>query len=262
MREEGSVLLAAVCSHHPGIRLAETRLLEEVFPDARVSAYSLGWAMLSDHSREPFDLILLSSDQIDITLREAVEAARNIASQTHVIIAAESRTLVFDGAQSLPCAIAERENGLREMLCALQSRRESDPDAAAPMLLMHDSGGRRRIPASDIRFIMASDHTLYCRTRSCGTLRMSMTMNEALRLLEPFGYIRTHRQYIVRIAEIRMMMPGERRAVMLYGGEQLPVSRGCVKAVMQAIDRHTRQVMRPDPFLVEQILESFTENCI
>ena len=255
-------MLAAVCSQHPAIRLSETALLEEIFPDARGSAYSLGWALLSDHSREPFDLILIASDQLDITLREAVEAARNISPQTQVIIAAESRSLVFDGALTLPCSIVERENGLREMLCSLQSRRESDPDSAAPMLLMHDSGGRRRIPATDIRFIMARDHTLYCRTRSFGTLRMSMTMNEAMRLLEPFGYIRTHRQYIVRISEIRMMMPGQQRAVMLYGGEQLPVSRGCMTAVMQAIDRHTRHIMRPDPFLVGQILESFTENCI
>lgn len=94
-------------------------------------------------------------------------------------------------------------------------------------------GGAMKLAAEDILYVESQGHTLIYHTRGRDYVS-SGTMGEAEKTLEPLGFFRANKGYLVNLAHV----DGVQDQCALVGGASLPVSRARKGAFLEALTRH------------------------
>jgi two-component system, LytTR family, response regulator len=133
--------------------------------------------------------------------------------------------------QTLPgLARADTEARLRDLLRTVQS------EHYAERLLIRSAGEITVVPVSEIDSIRADgDYARILQGKQAHLLRETLQSLESR--LDPRVFIRIHRSHLVRLARVRrvkMLENGEGIAL-LHDGTELPVSRTCRDALVQAL---------------------------
>lgn len=102
----------------------------------------------------------------------------------------------------------------------------SGPGSDAECIWVRHNGGLVRIAFGDLRWIEAERDYVRFHLRDFSYLHRA-TMESIERLLGPHGFIRIHRRFLVRAAELNRVATGRkgRRHAVLAGGVELPVGR-------------------------------------
>lgn len=122
---------------------------------------------------------------------------------------------------------------------AVPVRRVRGPVTAGRLLLHPAPGLRRAIDPGDIFFLEATGDDTRVRTRGAHPLIDVRPLGELERILIPWGFVRTHRNYVVnpeRVREVRRRTRGEDWELKLDPpvNRVLPVSRSALGSLWAA----------------------------
>jgi DNA-binding LytR/AlgR family response regulator len=157
------------------------------------------------------------------------------ADDTHAVAAFELGAVDYVVKPVSPARLArtvERLRGLRE---------SAGPPAGPPpaaRVALEDGERTRLVKLAEIRYVQASGHLVSARVFE-GELRWKGSLTEAAARLEPAGFLRVHRAYLVnpeRVVEVEPFFGG---AYLLRVDDkarsEVPVSRNYLPAVRKAL---------------------------
>lgn len=112
------------------------------------------------------------------------------------------------------------------------------PPARVDRVLVEKAGKKLLIPVEDILYIMAKDDYSYLHTTS-GRYLSTMSLASLEAKLEPAGFFRVHRRYLVNLSCVKEVVPMYGGTMLLTlvdeAGTQIPVSRRRVPALKKAL---------------------------
>lgn len=120
------------------------------------------------------------------------------------------------------------------------SRSRPAPTERSRLLLLHPAPGQRdTIDPDDIFFLEATDDDTSVRTRRARRLKDVRTLGELETILRQWGFVRTHRNYVVNpnhVRQIRVRLGSKDWEVKLDPpvNRVLPVSRSALAALWAA----------------------------
>ena len=131
----------------------------------------------------------------------------------------------FDKALSRFMNIAQRQQQVENTIAMVQA--DSENVLPADRVVVKTAGKIRIIPLHTIHFIEAADDYTKIHTAD-GSFLKNKTMAFFERSLPPANFVRTHRSYIINIAEITRIEPLEKdnHVAVLRSGHKVPVSQG------------------------------------
>ena len=100
-------------------------------------------------------------------------------------------------------------------------------------------GGVQKLDIAGIYYVESQGHTLIYRTKT-GSFTSRGTMKELEETLEPYGFFRSNKGYLVNMKYVDGMKGG----CCVIGGDQLPVSRMKRKQFMEALVNYMSEVMK------------------
>ena len=115
--------------------------------------------------------------------------------------------------------------GDRQPLEDLGRLREERP-GAADRLLVREGTKIHVVASSSIDYVEAQDDYVFIRAGKLG-LRKKQTLSELEKRLEPAGFVRIHRCYLLNVTRLARIEPyaKDSRVVILQDGKRLPLSR-------------------------------------
>jgi DNA-binding LytR/AlgR family response regulator len=149
-----------------------------------------------------------------------------------------------------PLAAARVEQAVRRVRARLQrfdgapAYAPAAPELPPPRLA---SIPRIFIPAADHHLALAPDAIRFIEARDGGSLvhgddgthRLQATLDRLERLLTPFGFLRTHRAYLVNLHRVRALVPWSRHvhSLLLDGGKEthVPVAKSRLAAFRRSV---------------------------
>lgn len=194
---------------------------------------------------EPYDVVFLD---INLPGLSGIEASRVIgklerapqivfvtADDSHAVDAFELAAVdyvVKPVSQARLARTVERVRALRESAPPV-------PRAGAPLRVALEDGERQRlVRVAEIRYVQANGHLVTARVGE-GDLRWKGSLTDAAARLEPCGFLRVHRAYLVnpeRVVEVEPYFGG---AYLLRVDDkarsEVPVSRSYLPAVRKAL---------------------------
>lgn len=92
------------------------------------------------------------------------------------------------------------------------------------------------MPVKDVLCFEAEEKLVYAHTRE-GRMRTELTLQELEIWLEPKGFSRTHRAFLVRVADVKELVPwfAGTYELILTDGRRVPVSRRKVGLIKQSL---------------------------
>ncbi len=187
----------------------------------------------------PYDVVFLDIDMPGISgmqLAEALSQAERPPAVVFVTAHSEHAVKAFEVA-AVDYLVKPVE--LRRLQAAVARLRPAEEAPVRVERIPVEKGGRKLlIQVQDIYYVMAKDDYSYIFTENERFLStMSLAQLEAR--LEPQGFFRVHRRFVVNLAQVREVVPMYGGTMMLTlkdaAGTQVPASRRRVPALKKAL---------------------------
>lgn len=233
----------AVCAGDPALRAVLRRHCEDYFArrtaGCAVASFDSPPALLKqDAAGKRYDLYLLElacqgqSDMLPAGLAAAMEL-RKQGRRAPLAFAARSAAWAYyayraDAMQYLLCPVRY------EAMAALLDR-AVQPEYA-PALALPTAAGLRVLPFAQIEYVECTQHVVHFHLTSGEAVASLSQRAPFLQLAAPLladgRFVQNHRSYLVNLAEVRFLAPGE---VQMATGARLPLPHGREAAVRQAL---------------------------
>lgn len=232
----------AVCAEDPSLRTALQRHCEDYFArraDAcLVEPLDSPEALLArDAEKARYQLYLIElSGQPGGTLPAGLSAAMELRRRgRHTPLAFAARTPAW-------AYYAYRADAMQYLLCPVRYEaisallnRAVEPEYG-PALNLPTAAGLRVLPFAQIEYIECTQHVVHFHLTSGESVASLSQRVPFLQLATPLladgRFVQTHRSYLVNLAEVRLLTPGE---VQVASGARLPVPQGRAERVRQAL---------------------------
>ena len=195
----------------------------------------------------PHDVVFLDINLPGLSGLEAAKVIAALPNAPHVVFVTAHDTHALDAFELAavdylvkPVSQARLARSV-ERLRALRESSSPAPQSAngAPVRVALDDGDRTRlVKIADIRYVQANGHVVTARLFD-GDLRWKGSLSDAASRLEPAGFLRVHRAYLVnpeRVIEVEPFFGG---AYLLRVDDktrsEVPVSRNYLPAVRKAL---------------------------
>lgn len=237
---------ALIVDDEPLVRSELVYALERVAPEADVAEASDAVEALRELARTPYDVVFLDINLPGLNGLEAtrVIAALPAAPQVVFVTADDSRALAaFDVAAADYLVKPVSEERLARAVERVRAQRAGThaetEEASRPARVALEDGERTRlVKIADIRYVEANGHVITARVFE-GDLRWKGTLSECAARLEPLGFLRCHRAYLVnpeRVVEVEPYFGGSYLLrVDDKARSEVPVSRNFLPAVRKAL---------------------------
>lgn len=219
-------------------------LLGRVAPEFTITEAADAVEALQYLAASPYDVAFVDINLPGLSGLEATKVIAALPSPPHVVFVTADDSRAVDAfelaaidyvvkpvSQSRLARTVERLRALREGT--------APTGAEAPRRVALEDGERTRlVKVAEIRYVQANGHTVTARIGD-GDLRWKGSLADAAERLEPAGFLRVHRAYLVNPERVVEMEP-------FFGGSYLlrvddkarsevPVSRGYLPAVRKAL---------------------------
>lgn len=211
-------------------------IVREVLPEETVKTCLSGDALLEILDTEETDAVLLD---IDMPEKSGLEVAglMNAAGKKPILIFVTAHDeLVYDSLKYHPFAFV-RKRYLREELPEVLADCIREVRTREKKFHFRSEGGEVSVLLSDIRYFEAEGNYLIVHLQN-GTYRLRSTMTAVQNTLEPEGFIRVHKGFLVNQEFVTVMTQEELR---LVSGEAIPIGRLYAATVKEQILRYMRE---------------------
>lgn len=212
------------------------KMVRELMPEETVKTCLSGDALLEMLRTEEADAVLLD---IDMPEKSGLEVAglMNAAGKKPILIFVTAHDeLVYDSLKHHPFAFV-RKRYLREELPEVLADCIRELQTKEKRFHFRAEGGEVSVLLSDITYFEAEGNYLIVHLQT-GTYRLRSTMTAVQNTLEPEGFIRAHKGFLVNQEFVTVMTQDELR---LASGEVIPIGKLYAGTVKEQILRYMRE---------------------
>lgn len=234
---------ALVVDDEPLVRSELVYTLGKVAEDAEITEAGDAVEALAALAASPYDVVFLDIDLPGLSGLAATKVINAMPAAPQVVFVTAHDTYAVDAFELAAADYVvkpvsqERLARTLERLRAL--RGAGQPTGTALTRVALEDGERTRlVKLADIRYVQANGHLVTARIYE-GDLRWKGALTEAAARLEPAGFLRVHRAYLVnpdRVVEVEPYFGGT--YLLRVDDKQrseVPVSRGFLPAVRKAL---------------------------
>ena len=228
----------------PLVRSELIYVLGKAAPDFVISEASDAVEALQILAATPFDVAFVDINLPGLSGLEATKVIAALPSPPHVVFVTADDTRAVEAFELAAVDYVVKpvsQARLTRTVERLRSLRDGVVPAGTqtPRRVALEDGERTRlVKVAEIRYVQASGHTVTARGGD-GDLRWKGSLADAAARLEPAGFLRVHRAYLVnpeRVVEVEPFFGGSYLLrVDDKARSEVPVSRGYLPAVRKAL---------------------------
>jgi DNA-binding LytR/AlgR family response regulator len=221
--------------------------LGKVAPDFRITEAADAVEALRHLAGETYDVAFLDINLPGLSGLEATKVIAALPTPPHVVFVTADGTRAVDAFELAAVDYVVKpvsEARLARTVARLRTLRDTQAGApnsapaAASRVALEDGDRMRLVRVADIRYMQANGHTVTARVFD-GDLRWKGSLTEAATRLEPAGFLRVHRAYLVnpeRVVEVEPFFGG---SYMLRVDDktrsEVPISRNFLPTVRRSL---------------------------
>lgn len=215
-------LRVAVCEDRREEREALLAMLADCAEANDPAVFSSGEALLAAYRPGAFDLLLMDIYLDGITGVETVEQVRQMGDAVPVAFLTTSPDHTADGYRLSTLMYLKKpvdRGRLEEMLELARLKRDN-----APALTVSRGGGTARLPLSRILCLEQQGRQVLISLQGGQTAAVYGKLTDLLPQLEARPFFRSHKSYLVHLAQVQRI-DQELRCFVLADGENVPIRR-------------------------------------
>jgi DNA-binding LytR/AlgR family response regulator len=238
---------ALVVDDEPLVRSELVYALGKVADDVEIAEASDAVEALRELAGSAYDVVFLDINLPGLNGLEVTKVINALPAAPQVVFVTAHDTHAVDAFELAAFDYVVKpvsQERLARTIDRLRAQRESAVPAAAPpngspaRVALEDGERMRLVKIAEIRYVQANGHVVTARVFD-GDLRWKGSLAEAAARLEPTGFLRVHRAYLVnpeRVVEVEPYFGG---AYLLRVDDkarsEVPVSRNYLPAVRKAL---------------------------
>ncbi|HEY4441510.1 MAG TPA: LytTR family DNA-binding domain-containing protein [Candidatus Elarobacter sp.] len=233
-----------VVDDEPLVRSELVYVLGKAAPDFEITEAADAVEALRMLAASPYDVAFVDINLPGLSGLEATKVIAALPSPPQVVFvtADDSRAVeAFELAAVDYVVKPVSQARLARTVERIRALREGTPSNGADVprrVALEDGDRTRLVKVAEIRYVQASGHTVTARIGD-GDLRWKGSLADAAARLEPAGFLRVHRAYLVnpeRVVEVEPFFGGSYLLrVDDKARSEVPVSRGYLPAVRKAL---------------------------
>ena len=193
----------AICDDENRILEDLSRMVLELIPDADVSAFGEGRALIESAGKAGYDVVLLDIDMPDLNGLE-VAAFFQVADRKPLIIFVTSHDeLVYDSLQLHPFGFVRKSYLDKELKKVLEDAVE-EVSSRDKHFFFHTASGDIKLQMDDILYFEAEGNYIKIKTGS-NEFRFRETMQTLEMSLKSDGFIRVHKGFLVNQEAVKII---------------------------------------------------------
>ena len=193
----------AICDDENRILEDLSRMVLELIPDADVSAFGEGRALIESAGKAGYDVVLLDIDMPDLNGLE-VAAFFQVADRKPLIIFVTSHDeLVYDSLQLHPFGFVRKSYLDKELKKVLEDAVE-EVSSRDKHFFFHTASGDIKLQMDDILYFEAEGNYIKIKTGS-DEFRFRETMQALEMSLKSDGFIRVHKGFLVNQEAVKII---------------------------------------------------------
>lgn len=234
---------ALVVDDEPLVRSELVYTLGKVAEDAEISEAGDAVEALAALAAAPYDVVFLDIDLPGLSGLDATKVINAMPLAPQVVFVTAHDTYAVDAFELAAADYVVKpvsQERLARTLERLRTLRGAVQPAGTALtrVALEDGERTRLVKLADIRYVQANGHVVTARIFE-GDLRWKGALTDAAARLEPAGFLRVHRAYLVnpdRVVEVEPYFGGT--YLLRVDDKQrseVPVSRGFLPAVRKAL---------------------------
>jgi DNA-binding LytR/AlgR family response regulator len=236
---------ALVVDDEPLVRSELVYALERVAPEVEVAEAGEAVEALQLLARDAYDVVFLDINLPGLSGLEATKVIAALPNPPQVVFVTADGSRALDAFELAAIDYLVKPVSEARLARAVErvrgQRGEASPAPVEPRsarVALEDGERTRLVRLADIRYVQANGHLVTARIFE-GDLRWKGTLSECARRLEPAGFLRCHRAYLVnpeRVVEVEPFFGGSYLLrVDDKARSEVPVSRNFLPAVRKTL---------------------------
>ena len=192
--------------------------------DAAIEEYTSPKALAESLGKNHYDIAFLDIEMPQVDGIRLAKALKEKSPSTEVIFISNRDDLVFDTFKVHPFGFVRKRRFIKDLSDVVELYMKTYRSTEKPQtVVFHFNNNEIVMQVQEIKYI-ESERSYQCIYREDGgePVRLRESMDALTRQLEPLGFIRIHKGYIVNFAYIRRI---DSKTVTMTGNVEIPVSR-------------------------------------
>lgn len=188
-----------------------------------LQSFRSGKDLLDALTTNRFDIILLDIDMPGLDGIEVGRRIREMKNGTQIIFVSECESRVFESFEVQPLGFVRKSNFLNDIAAVVRLYiKTCVQEQTSEYMEFETRSGLLNLKIRQIRYIEGSRNYQMLYMESSEPTEVKMTMDKLEELLEPHGFIRIHKGYLVNSQFIQRI---QNTALSLRDGTELPIGR-------------------------------------
>ena len=187
-------------------------------------SYLSGKELLNALATNRFDIVLLDIDMPDLDGIEVGRRIREMKNGTQIIFVSECESRVFESFEVQPLGFVRKSNFLNDIAAVVKLYiKTCVQEQNSGYMEFETRSGLLNLKIRQIRYIEGSrNYQMLYLENSSEPMEIKMTLDKLEETLEPHGFIRIHKGYLVNCQFIQRI---QNTALSLRDGVELPIGR-------------------------------------
>lgn len=193
----------AICDDENRILEDLSRMVLELIPDADISAFGKGRALIDGADKAGYDVVLLDIDMPDLNGLEVAAFFQAADRKTLIIFVTSHDELVYDSLQLHPFGFVRKSYLDKELKKVLEDAVE-EVSSRDKHFFFHTASGDIKLQMDDILYFEAEGNYIKIKTGS-DEFRFRETMQALEMSLKSDGFIRVHKGFLVNQEAVKII---------------------------------------------------------
>ena len=193
----------AICDDENRILEDLSRMVLELIPDADVSAFGEGRALIDSADKAGYDVVLLDIDMPDLNGLEVALSFQAADRKPLIIFVTSHDELVYDSLQLHPFGFVRKSYLDKELKKVLEDAVE-EVSSRDKHFFFHTASGDIKLQMDDILYFEAEGNYIKIKTGS-DEFRFRETMQALEMSLKSDGFIRVHKGFLVNQEAVKII---------------------------------------------------------
>ena len=193
----------AICDDENRILEDLSRMVLELIPDADVSAFGEGRALIESAGKAGYDVVLLDIDMPDLNGLEVAAFFQAADRKPLIIFVTSHDELVYDSLQLHPFGFVRKSYLDKELKKVLEDAVE-EVSSRDKHFFFHTASGDIKLQMDDILYFEAEGNYIKIKTGS-DEFRFRETMQALEMSLKSDGFIRVHKGFLVNQEAVKII---------------------------------------------------------
>ena len=193
----------AICDDENRILEDLSRMVLELIPDADISAFGEGRALIDSADKAGYDVVLLDIDMPDLNGLEVALSFQAADRKPLIIFVTSHDELVYDSLQLHPFGFVRKSYLDKELKKVLEDAVE-EVSSRDKHFFFHTASGDIKLQMDDILYFEAEGNYIKIKTGS-DEFRFRETMQALEMSLKSDGFIRVHKGFLVNQEAVKII---------------------------------------------------------